>query len=206
MIVLYIILIILALILCLALFSKLTFIIKLQKPFSGSFNWQLSLFVLGKPVDISSVIKKVKEPGIRKAKKEMQLEETDEKPKKSLREKIHNLIVNIERGRYTYLLSKRYVKKKIKIESLNFDMVFGLEDAAQTGISTGAAWAGLYNVFGFIDRLFAVKSHKFNITPVFDGEKLSVVFESKIRFSVSNIISLAVAVGMNYLKSIRKIK
>lgn len=83
-------------------------------------------------------------------------------------------------------------------------MTFGLDDAAHTGIATGAVWGSVYNIFGFLDRLFTIKSHNFSITPVFDSEAFEMSFESKIRFSISNLIAIGFAVFINYIKSGRK--
>ena len=199
MIILYIILIILALILCVALFTKLTLMVKVVKPSEGNFKSDIHLKVLGTDVDLSSFANEDK-PEKPKGKPDKQMK------KKPLRERINNLAVNIQRGRYTYLLSKRYVRKKVKIEKLDFSMTFGLDDAAHTGIATGAAWGGVYNVFGFADRLFTIKSHNFNITPVFDGECFALEFEAMLKFSLSNIIAITFAVFMNYMKSKIKIR
>lgn len=199
MIIVYIILIILVLILCTLLFTKMSLIIKLSKPADGDFKSEIALSVLGQPIDLSSFIKADKQTEI--------TPQTKLKKKKTpLSERLHNLRIDIERGRYTYLLSKRYVRKKIKMENLDFNMTFGLDDAAHTGIATGAAWGSVYNIFGFIDRLFIVKSHQFNITPVFDGECFAFDFETRLKFSLSNIIAVAFAVFINYLKAKIKIR
>ncbi len=202
MIVLYIVLIILALLIAVMLFAKISLIVKLVKPADGKLKTELMVSVFGITIDLARFIKKDKKPA-KKTDKPVKKQIT-EKP--SLKEKLHNLRVNIERGRYTYLLSKRYVCKKIKIENIDFNMSFGLDDAAHTGIATGAAWGSLYNIFGFVSSLFRVKSHKFNITPVFDGECFVFNFDTKIKFSLSNILAIAFAVMVNYIKAKIKIK
>lgn len=202
MIVLYIVLIILALLVAVVLFTKISLIVKLVKPVDGKFKTEIMLSVFGITLDLSRFFEKDKKRD-KKTDKPVKNKKT-EKP--SLKERLHKLRVNIERGRYTYLLSKRYVCKKIKIENIDFDMTFGLDDAAHTGIATGAAWGSLYNVFGFVSSLFRVKSHKFNITPVFDGECFVFSFDTKMKFSLSNILAIAFAVMVNYIKAKIKIK
>ncbi len=202
MIVLYIVLIILALLIAVMLFAKISLIVKLVKSADGKLKTELNLSVFGMTIGLSRFIKKDKKP-TEKTDKPVKNKKPEKPP---LKERLHKLRVNIERGRYTYLLSKRYVCKKIKIENIDFNMTFGLDDAAHTGIATGAAWGSLYNVFGFVSSLFRVKSHKFNITPVFDGECFVFNFYTKIKFSLSNILAIAFAVMVNYIKAKIKIK
>ncbi len=203
LIVLYIVLIILVLFTVAVLFTKMSLLIKVGKPHDGDFKAELTLSVLGQSIDLSQFIKDDKKTSKQADKSE---KKKTKKAKPPLGERLHKLRVNIERGRYTYLLSKRYVRKKIKMLNLDFHMTFGLDDAAHTGIATGAAWGSVYNIFGFLDRLFTVKSHKFNIIPVFDGECFDFAFETKLRFSLSNLVAIAFAVFTNYLKAKRKIK
>lgn len=202
MIVLYIVLIILALLIAVVLFAKISLIVKLVKPADGKLKTKLIVSVFGITIDLARFLKKDKKIAI-KTDKPIKKKKREKPP---LKERLHKLRVNIERGRYTYLLSKRYVCKKIKIENIDFDMTFGLDDAAHTGIATGAAWGSLYNVFGFVSSLFRVKSHKFNITPVFDGECFVFNFDTKIKFSLSNLLAIAFAVMVNYIKAKIKIK
>ena len=194
---LYIVLAVLVVIVTAVLFVKMTITVNISKDEGKELTSSFILNVFGYKTDIFELINKPKtdKPG----------KKTEETPKLTFGEKLHKLRVDIERGRYTYLLSKKYIKQKIKVYNLDFDMTFGLDDAAHTGIATGAAWASIYNVFGFLANLFTVKSHKFTVTPVFDRECFSFVLNSKIRFSVYNILTLALAVKKNYKKSCKKI-
>lgn len=202
MAVLYIVLGILVLLLCLTLFTKMTLSVKAQKRNGGELETEFSLSIFGKPVDLSPYIKRSNGKDKKEKNKKNDSEKSDEESeKKPLREKLEDILRNIAIGRYTYLLSKKSIKKKIRLDCLDFALSFGLDDAAHTGIATGAAWGSLYNIFSFIDRLFTVKSHNFKITPVFDGEYLDMDFETKIRFSILNIVSLASVIFINYIKS-----
>ena len=181
------------------LFTKMTLTVNVDKAMEGEFSKKINLNFFWVNINLlkPKADKPLKAESIKKAGNEKQ-------KKESLTEKLKKLAENIQRGRYTYLLSKRYVRKKIKVETLNFSMTFGLDDAAHTGIATGAAWGSVYNIFGFLDKLFIVKSHNFSITPVFDGEAFKMSLESKIRFSISNLIAIGFAVFINYIKSGRK--
>ncbi len=197
LIIVYIVLIILALVLCTALFAKISLGVKLSKAKGEAFKSEFGVKVFGKSIDLSRL--KKEKPTVSKPGEPQAEAEAEDKP--PLNERLHNLRINIERGRYTYLLSKRYVVRKIKVEKLELDLTFGLDDAAHTGIATGAAWGSLYNIYAFIDRLFLVKSHSFNITPVFEGECLDLKFEAEVYFSLSNILAIGIAVFTNYMKA-----
>lgn len=203
MTVLYIVLAVLAVLLIAVLFVKMTLAVSISKAEGEKLKTEFILNVFGCKLDLSELADDSKKKTSKKKKSDKSDEE--DKPQPTFSEKLHNLRVNINRGRYTYLLSKKYIKRKIKIYNFDFDMTFGLDDAAHTGVATGAAWGSIYNVFGFVSNLFTVKSHKFTITPVFDRECFSFEFSSKIRFSIFNILALAFAVMINYLKSRKKI-
>lgn len=196
---LYIVLGILALLLCLALFTKMTLAVKARKKNGEELETEISLSVFGGRVDLSPLMKKSSGGKDKKEKNENNKENDGEK--KPISGRLKTVVNGIKRGKYTYLLSKKSIKKKIKLECLDFSLVFGLDDAAHTGIATGAAWGSVYNIFSFVDRLFTIKGHSFKITPVFDGEYLDMDFETKIRFSISNIVSLASVIFINYIKS-----
>ena len=198
MTVLYIVLAVLAVFVAVVLFVKMTLTVSISKDECKELTSSFILNVLGHKMDIFDLINQTKT--------DKPKDKTDDAPKElTFGEKLHKLRVDIERGRYTYLLSKKYIKQKIKVQNLDFDMTFGLDDAAHTGIATGAAWASIYNVFGFVANLFTVKSHKFTVNPVFDRECFSFVLNSKIRFSMYNVLTLFLAVKKNYKKSHKKI-
>lgn len=203
MTVLYIILAVLAVVLAAVLFVKMTLTVSISKAEGEELKKEFVLSVFGCKIDLSELADDSKNKPQKKEEKDKPDEE--DKPETTFMEKLHKLRVNIERGRYTYLLSKKHIRKKIKIYNFDFDMTFGLDDAAHTGIATGAVWGSIYNVFGFVANFFTVKSHKFMVTPVFDRECFSFVFNSRIRFSISNILALALAVMINYSKSKKKI-
>lgn len=194
------IILILLVILSVVLFTRMTLTVNIDKAMESEFSKKLNLNFFGFNVNLlkPKADKPFKDESTKISSKE------PKKQKEPFTQKLKKIVENIQRGRYTYLLSKRYVRKKIKLETLNFSLTFGLDDAAHTGIATGAAWGSVYNIFGFVDRLFTVKSHNFSITPVFDREAFEMSFSSKIRFSISNLIAIGFAVLINYIKSGRK--
>ena len=198
----YIVLLVIVLIILALLFLKITLSIKSVKKTGESFKTEITLKVLGLRIDILKHIRKKEKP--QKVVKEKSKQKEKPKEKKPFKEKLKTLFVNIRRGRYTYLLSKRYVCRKIKIDNLDFSVVFGLDDAAHTGVSTGVLWANIYNIYGFLDKLFLIKSHKFNVTPVFDDEVFEMDFCATAHFRILNIVAMAFAIMINYVKSGKK--
>lgn len=200
-----ILLIIIGVILLLAtslMLLKLTVCISLDKENNEKLKTDFRIKIANREIDLSRFAGKKKTPkdsaGPEKA-------ETEDESEKSLIEKLSKLRTNIARGKYTYLLSKRYVRKKISVQNLDFSLMFGLGDAAQTGIATGAVWGGIYNIFGFVDSLFTVRSHNFNVTPVFEAEGIAYRFNTKIECRVLNLLLVAFAVMINYIKTGKKL-
>lgn len=197
----YIVLLVIVLIILALLFLKITLSIKSVKKTGESFKTEITLKALGLRIDLLKYIRKKDKP--QKPVKQSTKQEKSE-DKKSFKEKLKTLFVNIRRGRYTYLLSKKYVCRKIKIDNLDFSVAFGLDDAAHTGVSTGVLWANIYNIYGFLDKLFLIKSHKFNVTPVFDDEVFEMDFCATAHFRILNLVAMAFAIMINYVKSGKK--
>ncbi|MBR2476904.1 MAG: DUF2953 domain-containing protein [Clostridia bacterium] len=116
------------------------------------------------------------------------------KPEITLAEKLKKIRNNIEsRIHPRHPIKKRLWKrfrKRIKVHRFDFNMTFGLDDAADTGIATGAAWGAIYNIFGLVANLCTVKDHKITITPVFDRECFSLEFCGKVRCKVFDVLML----------------
>ena len=177
---------------------KITVDITASKNHNCKFQKDIKIAVANHKIDISKFSKK-KKPEYKKTgteKKEIEFEEKD-----NFYEKLVKLRTNIARGKYTYLLSKRYVRKKIFVENVDFAITFGLDDAAHTGIATGAVWGSIYNIFAFADSLFTIKSHKFDVNPIFNGEYLDLNFSAKVNTRIINILLILFAVFVNYIKT-----
>lgn len=186
------------LVIAILLLTKITINIdirkKSEKPFCASYEIKAASF----PIKLK---KKAGKSDKSSADTDGESDKQGEKEEDPILVKISRLRTNIARGKYTYLLSKRYVKRKIHITSLDLSVTFGLGDAAETGIVTGALWGGIYGVFGFLDSLFTVHSHNFKVNPVFEDECLEVEFYATAKMRVVNILALVFAVWTNYLKT-----
>lgn len=193
----YIVILAVVLAFAILLLTKVTADVAVRKkedaPFKADYNIRVASF----PIKLKKRIKKADKP-ITDSDDMSVSQEGGEDP---ILVKISRLRTNIARGKYTYLLSKRCVKRKIHITSFDLSVTFGLGDAAETGVVTGALWGGIYGVFGFVDSLFTVHSHEFKVVPVFEDECLEVEFYAAAKTRVINIIALALAVWTNYLKT-----
>ncbi len=108
--------------------------------------------------------------------------------------------------KYTYKLSKRRIRKNILCDKIFLDISFGLSDAAKTGMATGAVWAAVYNITGFLSRIITLRQPEINISPVFDGKHLEFKAECIFIARGVNLINIMASLGINYLKSKRKLK
>lgn len=187
------------------LFLKITVEAVVDKENGEKTKTDFKLLLAGIEIDVTKFFNNKKTTEVLKQYQANVEKETDESDGDSFAEKLAKFRVNIARGKYTYLLSKRYVRKKIAVENLDFSIRFGLGDAAQTGIATGAVWGAIYNIFSFIDSLVIVKSHNFNVTPVFECSGIAYKFNAKIQCRIVNIIAVAITVLMNYIKTGRNL-
>lgn len=194
----YIVFIAVVLALAILLLMKVTVNVSVCKKAEEPFHADYDIKVASVPIKLNKKIKKADKPSSTREGSEEKQTETEEDP---ILVKILRLRENIARGKYTYLLSKRCVKRKIHITTLDLSVTFGLGDAAETGIMTGVLWGGIYGVFGFLDSLFTVHSHNFKVNPVFEDEGLEVDFRLIAQARVINILILAFTVWMNYLKT-----
>ncbi len=90
--------------------------------------------------------------------------------------------------------------KKIVAEDIVFYLKFGLFDAAQTGIATGAIWTLLYGFFAFFEYRVTVKSHDFKVVPVFETSFFEFNASGIIKAKTVNIIGMVLKIYRNYKK------
>lgn len=164
------------------------------------FNAILTINILWKKININLL-------GDSKKEKTPDEKETanDEKDKKNILEKLDGICKLLEKSRFTYVMSRKALKKRLTFENIYFALTFGLGDAARTGIATGSAWGIVYNLFALLCRVSNVKNHKFNITPDFENECYDIVFEGILKVSLANIICICAVVYRNYRKACKMI-
>lgn len=140
-----------------------------------------------------------------KKEKDKKLEKNSNKKEKgTILERLYNLYTELQKMKYTYILSKEFLRKRLVLKNIEANVDFGLSDAAKTGIATGAVWTFIYNVFGFITRIFTVENHKFNVKPDYNNEKFFVSIDGILTFRIANIISIALYLLIKYITVSKK--
>lgn len=95
----------------------------------------------------------------------------------------------------------QYAKKHaVSVKYLKFIMDFGMADAMQTGIATGAAYGTVYNVLGFLNRNIPVEECDIKINPDFDRAHLETDIKCIFRIKNVHIIVIAVKALKMYFK------
>jgi len=95
-----------------------------------------------------------------------------------------------------------YFKKHLVIEKFKLHFHIGADEAALTGIATGAAWGALYDIAAVFDRNFKLKEKNIHVCPKFDG----AIFETDINVRISiRFYNLLVFAGKTY-KSLKELE
>lgn len=124
--------------------------------------------------------------------------EEESHSQKGFVQKIKDYYNKFVKIKYVWHKSKKKIRKTILCERLVLNLSFGLDDAAQTGIATGAVWAGVYNVISFLSNFASLREPEIKINPVFDDECVEFDGQCIIAFRIVNIISTLITVGINY--------
>lgn len=132
--------------------------------------------------------------------------ETDKnnKPKKSLSEKIDDLTGIIEKVKIVWGASKKGLKKlflNIYFEGLVIDFVIADEDAYKAALNYGRICAVVYNLINIIQRTFTTKIKTVDIVCDFDGKKSVFDGELKVTIKPATIFSSAFVILFGILKN-----
>ncbi len=132
-------------------------------------------------------------------KKKMKDESCEDKEKNFI-QKIKNFAKTFDILKKVYSKNRWKIQKSLSVEKAEIHLKFGLLDAAQTGIATGAVWTLLYNALAFLDTIGTVKKHFFEVKPVFT--EAGFISEGKFKLSVRviNAISIAISLYTTYNK------
>ncbi len=108
------------------------------------------------------------------------------------------LVISFVRGNITEIKETIYkilgymFRCAVKIKLLDIKLIFGTEDAMQTGLLFGAAAAFVYNVLGVMDKKMRLKKHKEELKPDFKNPHIFAELEAIITTNLFNIAALAV--------------
>lgn len=206
--VLLIIFAIILLLIVFCLFVKIRIRLEVQKKDGEKLSRRISVEALGGVLkkNLSDFAGEEKKPGHKKEKSKTPLRKTKEESNLTFRQKISRYYQTFLKIKYTYSLSKHKIRKNIMIERLKLSISFGLDDAAKTGMATGAIWAGIYNAVAFAANLVRLTEPQIAVAPDFENEKTELEGECIIVFRLVNIISIILSIGINYLIITHKMK
>ena len=151
----------------------------------------------------------------KKAKKEKTQESTEEplpepsdseQKKDGFLEKIKTVRQNAELIRQLLGSFVRLSRKRIRIKKLGVSITYGSTDAASTAISVGAIWASLYGFLPALDRLFAVRTHRFSVKPSYQEPTFFAKAEGILESRPVHIMFIGLILGIRYFKYKRNIK
>ena len=91
------------------------------------------------------------------------------------------------------------LKRKIRIDDLKLDLIWGGSDAAAVALGYGQANAALGMLWPILDNNFKVKRHSFQIGMDYGRTQPAVELEAALTFTVGQIVTLAVHYGVKAL-------
>lgn len=178
------------------LFAKINLCIRFKLNNDGTSECNLSFLLFGgrysKKIDLKE---KKDSPQADKHKSDHENETEKNLPLTERIKKYYTVFLKIK---YTWLKSKKKIRKNILIQKLALNIKLGLEDAAVTGTTTGVLWTAIYNVIAFISNFATLTPPDITITPMFDKECVEADGECIISFRIVNIIGILITVGINY--------
>ena len=181
MVILYIALTILALLLLVVLTSKIKIFLEYKK-YPGE-KLYTDISVCFGFINLTRFIKTPKEDKLK------------QKTKSSFTtDKIKNYVKTFKILTKVYSKNRWPIQKTLVIENVNIHLKFGLFDAMQTGIMTGAVWSLLYSALALATSVGSVKKHFFEVVPVYT--EAGFISEGKIKLSVRLISAVILAVRL----------
>lgn len=101
----------------------------------------------------------------------------------------------------------RFCKSKLKPSlKLDFNLDYGFEDAALTGLSYGLLNSFFVPLQNILSSLFKIKKLQLNAMPDFNGSNLNLEIKSIIYINIVQIINICFTIGLILFKSYRNNK
>ena len=182
----FVVLAILILLLCLGALLPAEFGLEIIKTVSIN-NIFLRFKFLGIPIKIPLKQKKSKKVPLKDSKnKEQKLSF------KAFKENVSSLKEVYESQKHILKDMLSYVRKHTSIKSVDFKIHFGLDNAAATGISTGAIWGMGSFVLKIIDSLIGIKKINMRVDPDFNNKVFEIYSKTIL---IMKPIHLIITVG-----------
>lgn len=147
-------------------------------------------------INLDKLIKKLSQ----KKPKEVSPETRDEKDSGRLVGKLKKLAKTLKLVKKTYSKNRWYIRRSLRVEQLDFHLKFGFEDAASTGIATGAIWSVLYGLTALVAQVGTLNNHYFEVVPVYTGKGFASEGRTKFSIRAVHAISLFVRLYLTYKK------
>lgn len=145
-------------------------------------------------INVTGFIKKPNEDKLTKKAKE-----------KITAEKIENYANTFKILAKVYSKNRWRIQKSLLVENVDTHIKFGLFDAMQTGIMTGALWSFLYSALALADAVGTVKDHFFEVAPVYTEPGFISQGSIKLSIRVINALTIMIRLYFTYRK-ITKVK
>ena len=193
-----IILSVLVLFIILCLFVKVRLVFTASKGDEEALGFSVHISLFGGKFTRMLFPGKSDPPDHKKDKKTKKKENSQPEENSGFFQKVSKYYKAFLKIKYTYIKSKPKIRRNISVDRFMLNLKFGMDDAAQTGMATGALWAGVYNVVAFVAGIVRLTEPEITITPDYERQKLEFEFESIMRFRLVNIINVLITLGINY--------
>lgn len=125
-------------------------------------------------------------------------EKNDDERKKTLNG-INDIFEFVGRMKRTYVKSRPFVRKRFVIKKLAVHIEYSMADAALTGITAGALWSLMYQIFGLLSTVASAAKPDFEVTPVYEVRFFfNTEAECILKLRIANIIGILLCVMHNY--------
>ena len=161
----------------------------------------LFVFVLAGPLKIQVLPAKPKEekPKKKKPKKEKKSKEKKPKEKKPKPEGRPGTLSRLMQLLPVVGEVCGALKRKIRIDDLKIELIWGGSDAAAVALGYGQANAALGMLWPLIDNNFKVKRHSFQIGMDYERPQPMVELEAALTYTIGQIVALGVRYGVKAL-------
>ncbi|MFG6353597.1 MAG: DUF2953 domain-containing protein [Oscillospiraceae bacterium] len=160
----------------------------------GLFAW-----VLAGPLKIQLLPAKAKEKKPNKGKKKKELPAAAEKHKKEPKEGQPGTLSRLMKLLPVVGQACGALKRKIRIDDLELELIWGGSDPAAIALGYGQANAALGMIWPILDNNFKVKCHSFQIGMDYNRTQPGVEAEAAVTLTVGQIVTLGVHYGVKAL-------
>ncbi|NMB33795.1 MAG: DUF2953 domain-containing protein [Clostridium sp.] len=118
-------------------------------------------------------------------------------------EKHSNLLGGIKGARDTFEIIRRtarYLRYRLKIKKVDFNIVFGTGDSSSTAIFVGVAWAGVSIILSSLYHFVGIERKCISIKPDFQKKKLNIRLYCILTVRVAHIIIMVLMFFIGRIK------